>query len=162
MDGSTLIAMIGSAICIGVIGCVAWLVWRRRHLGSGPGTFECYRRRAHDEVPQHWSQGIAQYRGDSLWWYPLLSFSLQPKSRLTRLRILIGPQRWPTAAERAVLFEGQQIVLVTDRSGAELCSLAMSPPAVNGLLAWIEAAPPGEGQYGHTRAPGGGLPPTSK
>jgi hypothetical protein len=74
----------------------------------------------------------------------------------------IGPQRSPTAAERAALFEGQQIVALQSRAGADLCDLAMSPSAMTGLLAWIEAAPPGEGQYGHTQAPGGGTSPDGK
>ncbi|MDR1449025.1 MAG: DUF2550 domain-containing protein [Propionibacteriaceae bacterium] len=158
-DGQALVAFIGAASCLAVVAVVAWLVWRRRHLGAGPGTFDCYYRHAHDARPQHWSQGIAQYRGDALWWYPLLSFTLQPRFRWLRLGIDGASRRWPSTAERGVLYEGQQVLRVRNRAEGDICDLAMSPSAVNGLLAWIEAAPPGEGQYGHTRAPGGGLPP---
>ncbi|MDR0417282.1 MAG: DUF2550 domain-containing protein [Propionibacteriaceae bacterium] len=162
MDWPAVVAFGAALICLSVLASAAWLFWRRRHLGSGQGSFECHRRQTNDDSPWHWRQGIARYRGDALLWYPLLSFGLQPKSHLLRLRLLSGPRRWPSAAERAVLYEGQQILRLQDRVGGDVCDLAMSPAAVNGLLAWIEAAPPGEGQYGHTRAPGGGLPPGRK
>ncbi|MDR1386817.1 MAG: DUF2550 domain-containing protein [Propionibacteriaceae bacterium] len=144
-----LCALLGSA--------VLWLVFRRSHLGAGPGTFECYLRPGRSDFSRRWAHGVARYQGDALLWFPLVSLSLRPRLRLRRLQIEVGPQRWPTSNERSLLFEGQQIVQLTGRqSEAATCELAMSPSAVTGLLAWAESAPPGQGQYGHTWSQGDG------
>ncbi|MDR1077269.1 MAG: DUF2550 domain-containing protein [Propionibacteriaceae bacterium] len=142
-----------AGLCALLIVAVVWLVFRRSYLGGGPGTFECYLRPGRSDFNRRWWHGVARYQGDALLWYPLLSLSLRPRCQLRRFQIDIGPHRWPTSNERTFLFEGQQIVQLTGRqSESDTCELAMSPSAVTGLLAWVESAPPGQGQYGHTRA----------
>jgi len=131
-----------------------FLAWRRHQLASGHGAFECYQRKAGLPEKARWHHGIVRYRNDAVVWFPLLSFGVRPVSVIPRLRIRIAPRRQPTVVESVQLFEGQAIVgIAAGGTTAPVYEWAMTDSAANGLLAWAEAAPPGEGQYGHTSAP---------
>ncbi|MDR1512187.1 MAG: DUF2550 domain-containing protein [Propionibacteriaceae bacterium] len=155
MDWAGYIQPVAVALCAFLLISLAYLVWRRRRLGSGRGAFECYQRKSGLPTKARWHHGIVRYRRDAVVWFPLLAFGFTPGITVPRLRVKIGRQRRPTDVERAQLFEGQAIVQVTGDSG-QAWEWAMAPSAAHGLLAWAESAPPGEGQYGLTRAPGGG------
>jgi hypothetical protein len=135
---------------------LVYLAWRRRRLGSGRGAFECYYRKAGAKEAAHWHHGIVRYRRDAVVWFPLLAFGFKPRWSVPRLRVRIGHPRPPTDREQLTLMTGQTIVPITPDGSDVTLEWAMAPNAADGLVAWAEAAPPGEGQYGHTRRPGGG------
>jgi hypothetical protein len=160
MPWGELLQIVVVLACLAVLAAIVYLVWRRHRLVSGRGAFDCYFRKA--DVPQNhrWRHGIVRYRRDAVVWFPLLAFGFKPACRIPRLRIHVGPVRMPTPSEQRQLFEGQSIVRLTPAGDdAVACEWAMAPSAANGLLAWTEAAPPGEGQYGHTQTPSGGWRP---
>ncbi|MDR1265091.1 MAG: DUF2550 domain-containing protein [Propionibacteriaceae bacterium] len=143
-------------LVLAVFGGLVYLVWRRRRLCASRGAFECYNRRVGAREAARWQHGVVRYQGDAVVWFPLLAFAFKPRHVIPRLRVKIGQRRRPTLIERAQLFEGQCIVPIQPGDGGEACDWAMTEGAADGLLAWAEAAPPGEGQYGHTAPPGGG------
>jgi hypothetical protein len=144
------------AFLAALIGLV-YMAWRKRRLGSGRGAFECYCRKAGAKESAQWHHGIVRYRRDAVVWFPLLAFGFRPRWTVPRLRVRIGQPRPPTEREKLTLMEGQTIVTIASgESNLSALEWAMAPNAADGLVAWAESAPPGEGQYGHTKAPGGG------
>ena len=145
------------AVCLVVLAVFVglfYLVWRRRRLVSGGGAFECYQRKAGVSEKTRWRHGIVRYQRDAVVWFPLLSVGFKPGCTIPRLRVQITPGRPPTAVEQGQLTDGQAIVGIAAQGGeGPAFEWAIAPSAVNGLLAWAEAAPPGEGQYGETRRP---------
>ncbi|MDR1807182.1 MAG: DUF2550 domain-containing protein [Propionibacteriaceae bacterium] len=163
MDWVDVLQWSSVCVCLLAFAALVYLVWRRYRLVSGRGAFECYHRKAGLPEKAHWSHGIVRYRRDAVVWYPLVALGFKPGCRIPRLRVSIGQRRNPSDAERAQLAQPVVIVPITAGAGdTPTCEWAMSRGAADGLLAWAEAAPPGEGQYGHTRPPGGGVTPAGK
>jgi hypothetical protein len=157
MDWVGLLRPTAVAVCLAALLFTIYLVWRRRRLVSGRGAFECYHRKAGLSEKARWHHGIVRYRRDAVVWFPLLAIGFRPGCVIPRLRVQFGARRQPTDAERLQLTEGQVIVpLAGAGAAAPTCEWAMAKGAADGLLAWAESAPPGEGQYGGTRPPGGG------
>ena len=71
-------------------------------------------------------------------------YSLAPRPRFSYVRSeleYVG-RREPERAESYSLYSGH--IIVTCRSKGGLLEVAMSPDALTGFLAWLEAAPPGQ------------------
>lgn len=128
-------------VLIPIVGIFA----RRRWLDAQGGVFDCSLRR---DVPGGaWKAGIARYSGDNLEWFQTFSLSLTPRLTLVRRNSEIVSQREPDALESDVVFEAQRVVRV-EVKGGDAYELALSPASVTGLMAWLEASPPGERYVG--------------
>jgi hypothetical protein len=135
---------------VGVLGlltalALVFLFSRRRWLGRPGGTFECSVR-TRRPGPGHafgrgWVLGLGRYEDDALQWFRIFSFSPRPKYAFDR-SLEVREQREPHGAEAFSLYSGHRVVDVVLGDGRQV-ELAMSSSALTGLLAWLEAAPPG-------------------
>jgi len=128
----TLLIIIGAllALCLLAGGL---LLWRLHALNRRVGSFECAMRHG-----EHWHAGIATYARNHLDWHRVVSLSLRPSRRWRRgdlmvlrrnLRQLDG--RASQVGEVHCVFRDQDLVL------------AANDQAVDGLVSWLESAPPG-------------------
>jgi Protein of unknown function (DUF2550) len=135
---------------IGILGvltafALVFLFGRRRWLSRSGGTFECSVR-MHSPAGGHptargWTLGLGRYDGGALSWFRIFSFSPRPKYVFDR-SIEVHEQRAPFGTEAFSLYSGHLVVRVGLADGRDI-ELAMSSGALTGLLAWLEAAPPG-------------------
>jgi hypothetical protein len=124
------------------------LVVRRRFVGRHGGTFELSYRpgAASTETAQPpsgrgWILGVGRYSGDRLEFFRIFSVAPWPSLVLGRAELTYVGQRRPAPAEAHSLYAGHVVVEFAAPSGR--LELAMTPDALTGLLAWLEAAPPG-------------------
>lgn len=117
------------------------LVVRRRVLARNGGTFELSVRVRSARAGRGWVLGLGRYHGTDLEWFRIFSPSPRPRRRWARSDLAITSQREPTDPESFALYSGHRIVECRTADGA--VQLAMSPSAVTGFSAWLEAAPPG-------------------
>ena len=118
------------------------LVVRRRWISRHGGTFECSVRVRSVRTGRGWVLGVSRYSGDDLEWFRIFSLSVRPKLRLSRGDLEYVGRRDPEGAESYSLYSGH--VIVTCETGDGPLEVAMSPDALTGFLAWLEAAPPGQ------------------
>ena len=128
------------AVLVGILLTAAGIAVRRVLLGRGGGTIECGLRRRPD---QGWRLGLAAYRPDELLWYRAFWFRLRPDEVFDRHVLTVVSRRRAGPAEAVSLGPGTVVVECYARQGGPDIELAMSEDAVTGLLAWLEAAPPG-------------------
>lgn len=114
----------------------------------GGGVDLCLRRRPSGvwrggsrDASAGWHIGVARYDGDRLAWYRLTSFRPGATVALDRTELQILDRRPPAGPETYVMPTASDVVRC--RSGAEDVELAMTPGALMGFLAWLEASPPG-------------------
>jgi hypothetical protein len=121
------------------------LVVRRRVLARNGGTFELSVqirvRAATSTAGRGWVLGLGRYRDDYLEWFRIFSPSPWPRRSWARADLTILGQRDPSESESFALYSGHRIIEC--RTAAGDVSLAMSPSALTGFSAWLEAAPPG-------------------
>lgn len=93
--------------------------------------------------------GVARYSGEDLQWFRFFSLRWWPTITYRRRDIAIVDHRMPSPAESLSLYADQEIVSLAVGSGTSLHKrdLAMTPDSLTGMLSWLEAAPPGVGQY---------------
>jgi hypothetical protein len=89
-----------------------------------------------------WRLGIASYQSDEFRWYRVFGLSMRPVRAFSRRDLSVVSQRPATAAEMNVLGPGR-VVAECQIAGSGPVDLALGEPALTGLLAWLEAAPPG-------------------
>ncbi len=123
-----------------IVLAAAGIAVRRILLGRGGGTIECGLRRGQD---QGWRLGLAAYRPDELLWYRALGTRLRPDEVFDRHVLTVVSRRRAGPAESVSLGPGTVVVECYGGQGVADIELAMSVDAVTGLLAWLEAAPPG-------------------
>jgi hypothetical protein len=129
-----------AVLVIGVLAAVGIAV-RRILLGRGGGTIECGLRLRQDQA---WRLGLAAYRPDELLWYRALGIRMRPDEVFDRHVLTVVTRRRAGPAEAVSLGPGTVVVECHAGEGAAPdIELAMSMDAVMGLLAWLEAAPPG-------------------
>lgn len=135
---------IGAALLLLLLWFIA-LVVRRRWLSGQLGTFELSLRASsggpHGRATGGWVLGLGRYSGSDLEFFRVFSLSLRPLRVLHRDRLEYAGQRQPTRDESQLLYAGHVIIACLDEGGA--AELALSPEALTGFLAWLEAAPPG-------------------
>ena len=124
----------------------AALLVRRRLLTRSGGTFEVSLRARTDRPGRGWVLGVGRYSGDRIEVFRLFSLRMRPMRSLERQGLEVVGQRDPEGPEVFSLYAGHRVVEF--RVAGQAVHLAMAPDAVTGLLAWLEAAPPGH----HPRA----------
>jgi uncharacterized protein DUF2550 len=112
---------------------------RRFLLERGGGTIECGLRVPADTGG--WRPGVASYHRDELYWYRALGILLRPRRMFTRRSLGVISRRPAEPAEARVLGPGR-VVVQLDTDSAGQVELAMTPEALTGFLAWLEASPP--------------------
>ena len=117
------------------------LVVRRRWISRDGGTFEFSVRVRSTRTGRGWLLGVGRYSGDDLEWFRIFSLAPGPKLRFSRGDLEYVGRRDPVGAEAYSLYSGH--VIVTCETPTGVLEVAMSPDALTGFLAWLEAAPPG-------------------
>lgn len=118
------------------------LVIRRRWISRHGGTFEFSVRVRSNKAGRGWLLGVARYSGGLLEWFRIFSLAPRPKLKFQRSELEYVGRRDAVGAEAYSLYSGHIIVSCDTPSG--LLEVAMSPEALTGFLAWLEAAPPGQ------------------
>jgi Protein of unknown function (DUF2550) len=140
------------AIVLDVIGlCVlalvlvaVLLVVRRRWLARHGGTFDLSVRVRSDRAGRGWALGVGRYNIDELEWFRIFTLSLRPRRSFRRKLLEIEDRREPVGVEEFALYD--DAIVVAGRYAGEPIELALTSAALTGLLAWLEAAPPGTSQ----------------
>ena len=118
------------------------LVIRRRWISRRGGTFE-FSIRVRDKKPgRGWILGVGRYSGEQIQWFRIFSLAPRPKLIYQRSDLEYVGRREAVGAEAYSLYSGHIIVSCESPSG--LLEVAMSPDALTGFLAWLEAGPPGQ------------------
>jgi hypothetical protein len=118
------------------------LVVRRRWISREGGTFEFSVRVRSVRAGRGWVLGVGRYSGDLLEWFRVFSLAPGPKMTFVRSELEYVGSREAQGAEAYSLYSGHVIVECRTPSGQ--LEVAMSPAALTGFLAWLEAAPPGQ------------------
>jgi hypothetical protein len=85
--------------------------------------------------------GVGRYHGGRLEWFRFFSFAVRPRETFPRNRVRVVDSRDPDPVEAVSLTAESRILAL--EVGPQTRELAMSEDSVLGLLAWLEAAPPG-------------------
>jgi hypothetical protein len=117
------------------------LVVRRRWISRHGGTFEFSVRVRSGRIGRGWTLGVGRYTGNDLEWFRIFSLAPRPRFRYRRADLQYVGRRDPVGSESYSLYSGHIIVSVRTADGP--LEVAMSPDALTGFLAWLEAAPPG-------------------
>ncbi len=138
-----------AAVLVLVVLGALILAFRRYLLERSGGTVECALR----EPPGSgaWRLGVMTYAHDSLRWHGALGVLLRPDREFHRRGLSVVAHRPAEPAEAVALGPDRVVVEVqvkppADASGSppgEHLELALSEQALTGLLAWLEASPPG-------------------
>ena len=118
------------------------LVVRRRWISRQGGTFEFSIRVRSNKAGRGWILGVGRYSGGVLEWFRIFSLAPRPKRTFRRADLEYVGSREAVGAEAYSLYSGHVIVSCQTPDGA--LEVAMSPDALTGFLAWLEAAPPGQ------------------
>lgn len=117
------------------------LAARRRWLSRSGGTFECSLRLRTSTPGAGWVLGVGRYHGGRLEWFRFFSFSVRPRETFPRGRVRVVDSRDPDPIEAVSLTAASRILAL--EVGPDTQELAMSEDSLLGLLAWLEASPPG-------------------
>jgi hypothetical protein len=126
-----LLAVVIATLAALVLAGLLW--WRLRSIVCRVGSFECGVR-----VGDAWKPGIASYTRDHLVWYEVVSLSRRPRRRWDRGELLIVSR-----GRRFTDRRGRHQVEAICREGDDSFTLTAEVAAVEGLVSWLEAAPPG-------------------
>jgi Protein of unknown function (DUF2550) len=134
LDAAWLFAAFLMILVLAAVG----IATRRYLLERGGGTVECGLRRPGGS----WRLGVASYQRDELCWFGVFGVSMRPEEVFPRRDLTLLSRRAPTGAEVSILGPGMIVVECSFGEGGPV-ELALSESALTGLLAWLEAAPPG-------------------
>jgi hypothetical protein len=131
-------AWLFAAFLVILILAAAGIAARRFLLERGGGTVECGLRKESGS----WRLGVASYQREDLCWFRIFGLSMRPDEVFPRYDLTVVSRRLPSDAEAASLGPGR-IVVECKFGEAGTVELAFGEAALTGLLAWLEAAPPG-------------------
>ncbi|MBA3798085.1 MAG: DUF2550 domain-containing protein [Actinomycetota bacterium] len=126
-----------SLLLLLVLLLVGSFVVRRSLLLRGIGAVEIWIKLS----PRRWSLGVGWFGGDELSWYRVFSLSPRPARVLVRGQLEVVERRRP--GERDAIVLPRNAIILACRTPHRTEQVAMSTGAVNGLLSWLEAQPPG-------------------
>jgi hypothetical protein len=118
------------------------LTFRRRSIARSSGAFDLSVNKHAEASASGWTLGMARYSENHLEWFRTFSFAWRPRYRFERGHIDIQRRREPVGREAFAVHAGHVIVEVHTEFGVR--QLAIGPRALTGLLAWLEASPPGQ------------------
>jgi Protein of unknown function (DUF2550) len=133
-------AWLFAGLLVVVVLVAAFLASRRYLLERGGGTIECGLRRPAAGAP--WRLGVASYQLEELRWFSAFGISSRADEVFGRRAMTVVARRSPEDAETQILGSGR-IIVEFSVTGQDTVELALSDSALTGLLAWLEAAPPG-------------------
>ncbi|HET6654261.1 MAG TPA: DUF2550 domain-containing protein [Nocardioides sp.] len=136
------LADIAGALLLLVLVYGIVLVVRRRWISRHGGTFEFSVRVRSARAGRGWVLGVGRYSGGDLEWFRIFSLNPRPKLTFRRSDLEYTGRREPLGVESYSLYSGH--IVVTCRTPTGPLEVAMSPEALTGFLAWLEAAPPGQ------------------
>jgi hypothetical protein len=124
-----------------IVVAAAALAIRRYWLERGGGTVECGLRSPSGRSA--WRLGFVSYQRDELRWYGALGVALRPEHVFPRRSVEVTSRRPVDPSETSVL--APDWIVVEAKTGLDdgPVEFAMTDEALTGLLAWLEAAPPG-------------------
>ncbi len=128
-------------LALALVLVAVYLIVRRRLLARSGATFELSHRVRVTRPGRGWVLGLGRYRDDSLEWFRLFSLAVRPASTWRRSDLTVVHRRPVQGVEELELYD--DAVVVECRYGGAAVELAMTEAALTGLLAWLEAAPPG-------------------
>jgi hypothetical protein len=134
LDAAWLFAAFLMILVLAAVGIAA----RRYLLERGGGTVECGLR----QPGRSWRLGVASYQREELCWFGVFGVSMRPEEVFPRRDLTVLSRRAATDAEVSILGPGMIVVECSFGEGGPV-ELALSESALTGLLAWLEAAPPG-------------------
>jgi hypothetical protein len=137
---------VAGLLALALILVAVYLIVRRRLLARSGGTFDLSVRVRAYRPRRGWVLGVGRYNSDALEWFRIFSLSVRPARTYRRSRLEVGPRRSVQRVEEYALYD--DAIVVECRYGGEPVELAMTEAALTGLLAWLEAAPPGRGMLG--------------
>jgi len=150
LDAAWLFAAVLLVLILAAVGIAA----RRFLLERGGGTVECGLRKGSGP----WRLGLASYQLEDLYWFAVFRVSMRPEETFPRRDLNVMSRRLPSDVEAASLGpgmivvecrlgegspEGQDLPSSGLASAEATVELALADSALTGLLAWLEAAPPG-------------------
>ncbi|MEO6471659.1 MAG: DUF2550 domain-containing protein [Aeromicrobium sp.] len=131
-------AFIVGFVCL----AVALLTLRRRSIARSSGSFDFSINRRGEASDKGWTIGMGRYTENHLEWFRTFSLSWRPRYRFERGHIAIEERRAPIGSEAFAIHAGHVIVSCKTEVGVR--QIAIGPRALTGLLAWLEASPPGQ------------------
>ena len=134
LDAAWLCVALLILLVLGAAGIAA----RRFLLERGGATVECGLR----QPGRSWRLGVASYQLDEFRWYRIFGVSMRPDRAFPRRDLAVVTRRPPAEEEASILGPGR-IVAECQLGGDGTVDLALAEPALTGLLAWLESAPPG-------------------
>ena len=144
LDAAWLFAAFLVVLVLAAVGIAA----RRYLLERGGGTVECGLR----QPGGSWRLGVVSYQREDLCWFGVFGVSMRPEEVFPRRDLAVVSRRPPTDAEASILGPGMIVVqcafgedgtMGAAAGRADPVELALAESALTGLLAWLEAAPPG-------------------
>ena len=146
LDAAWLFAAFLVVLVLAAVGIAV----RRYLLERGGGTVECGLR----QPGGSWRLGVVSYQREDLCWFGVFGVSMRPEEVFPRRDLAVVSRRLPTEAEASIL--GPGLIVVECAFGEDGAAshaarpgragpveLALAESALTGLLAWLEAAPPG-------------------
>ena len=119
----------------------AGIVVRRRLLSRGGGAIELSLRLRSRSQGRGWVLGVGRFVGDDLQWFRVFSLAAGPRRTLSRRDLEVRSRRQPRGTESLSLLKGAEVVEL--RAAGTTVEVALDRTAMTGLLAWLEARPPG-------------------
>ena len=146
-------AWVLAAFLVLLVIAAAGIAVRRFLLERGGATVECGLRKGRGS----WRLGVASYQLDEFCWFGVFGISMRPDETFSRRDLAVVARRPPTEAEVSILGPGRIVVECRlgetgaagegrrdgQRNQDRAVDLALAESALTGLLAWLEAAPPG-------------------
>jgi hypothetical protein len=130
------------AVLLAVIVAAALaLAIRRYWLERGGGTVECGLRGVSGRGG--WRLGVVAYQRDELRWHGAFGVGLRPERVFPRRSVEVTSRRPVEPSEMTILDPSWIVIEAKTGLPEGPVELAMTDQALTGLLAWLEAAPPG-------------------
>lgn len=137
-------------VCLLVVCYLLWIFLRRMRLSSRGGLFDCGIRKPGSQT---WRAGLARYSGEKFEWYLLWRIGPGPSRVFVRSECEVSGFRPTNDKESRLGYAFSRILSVRVRERGERGAptteweLALNEGSAMGLLSWLEAAPPGKGDY---------------